>query len=212
MRELQRRLHDERSLPSFDPCLPRSAEQPPAGPGWIHEIKHDCFRILTRRQGRAVRLVTRNGHDIADRFPLAAAAIDALPVRSCVVDGEAIVCDDDGLAVFDLIRGHGRNGRAILCVFDLLEVNGEDIRREPIEERKRRLAGLLRLPHEGIALNETFREDGVTIFKHACALGCEGIVSKRLGSPYRAGRSAQWLKIKNRGAPAVKREAEEEWR
>jgi hypothetical protein len=74
-------------------------------------------------------------------------------LRSCVVDGEAIVCDDSGLAVFDLIRGHGTNGRAVLCAFDLLEVNGEDLRREPIEERKRRLAGLLRLPHEGIALN-----------------------------------------------------------
>jgi ATP-dependent DNA ligase len=74
---------------------------------------------------------------LADRFPLAAAAIEALPVRSCVVDGEAIVCDDSGLAVFDLIRGHGTNARAILCAFDLLEVNGEDIRREPIEDRKR---------------------------------------------------------------------------
>jgi ATP-dependent DNA ligase len=113
--------------------------------------------------------------------------------------------------VFNLIRGHGRNGRAILCAFDLFEVNGEDIRAEPIEERKRRLAGLLRLPHEGIALNETYREDGATIFKHACALGCEGIVSKRLGSPYRAGRSAQWLKIKNPDAPAVRRLEEEDW-
>jgi bifunctional non-homologous end joining protein LigD len=180
MRELRRRLRTEQSLPRFDPCLPRSADRPPAGPGWIHEIKHDGFQILAHRQGRGVRLVTRNGHDLADRFPLAAAAIAALPVQSCVVDGEAIVCDDNGLAVFNLVRGHGRNRRAILCAFDLLEVNGEDIRVEPIEERKRRLAGLLRLSHE-----------------HACALGCEGIVSKRLGSPYRAGRSAQWLKIKN---------------
>ena len=125
--------------------------------------------------------MTPNGHDLADRFPLAAEAVAALPVRSCVIDGEAIVTDDSGLAVFDLIRGHGRNGRAILCAFDLLEVNGEDIRAKPIEDRKRRLTGLLRLPHEGIALNETYREDGLIIYKHACALGCEGIVSKRLG-------------------------------
>jgi bifunctional non-homologous end joining protein LigD len=135
-----------------------------------------------------------------------------LPVKSCVVDGEAIICDDDGLAVFNLIRGHGRNGRALLCAFDLLEVNGEDLRHKPIEERKRRLAGLLRLPHEGIALNEHFGGDGAVVYKHACALGCEGIISKRLGSPYRAGRSAHWLKVKNPAAPAVKREAEEEWR
>jgi bifunctional non-homologous end joining protein LigD len=117
----------------------------------------------------------------------------------------------NGLAVFDLIRGHGRDGQAILCAFDLLEVNREDIRPAPIEDRKRRLAGLLRLLHSGIALNETYREDGAIIFKHACALGCEGIVSKRLGSPYRAGRSVYWLKIKNPAAPAVRRLEEEDW-
>jgi ATP-dependent DNA ligase len=148
-RELRRRLQADRALASFEPCLPRSANEPPAGPGWIHEIKHDGFRILAHRRGRSIRLVTRNGHDLADRFPLAAEAIEVLPNRSCVIDGEAIVCDDSGLAVFDLIRGHGTSARAILCAFDLLEVNGEDIRREPIEDR-------LRLPHDGIAINEHF--------------------------------------------------------
>ena len=209
--ELRRRVRTNQSQPRFDPCLPRSAERPPAGPGWIHEIKHDGFRILAHRRGRSVRLITRNGHDLGDRFPVAAEAIEALPVRSCVIDGEAIVCDDNGLAVFDLIRGHGTNAGAVLCAFDLLEVNGEDVRREPIEDRKRRLAGLLRLPHEGIALNEHFGGDGAVIYKHACALGCEGIVSKRLGSPYRAGRSAHWLKIKNPAAAAVRRLEEEDW-
>jgi bifunctional non-homologous end joining protein LigD len=130
---------------------------------------------MAHRHGRSVRLITRNRHDFAERFPLAAAAIAALPARSCVIDGEAIVCNDDGLAVFDLIRGHGRNGRALLCAFDLLEINGEDIRQKPIEERKRRLAELLRLPHDGIALNEHYNDDGAIIYKHACALGCEGI-------------------------------------
>ena len=77
--------------------------------------------------------------------------------------------------------------------------------------RKRRLAGLLRLPHDGIAPNEQFKGDGAMIYKHACALGCEGIVSKRLGSPYRAGRSPRWLKIKNPDAPAVRRLEEEDW-
>jgi bifunctional non-homologous end joining protein LigD len=211
-RELRRRVRAEQSLPRFDPCLPRPADRPPAGPGWIHEIKHDGFRILAHRRGRSVRLITRNGHDLADRFPLVAAAIEELPVKSCVIDGEAIVCDDGGLAVFELIRSHRSNAVAVLCAFDLLEVNGEDIRREPLEDRKRRLAGLLRLPHEGIAINEHFSGDGAVIYQHACALGCEGIVSKRLGSAYRAGRSAHWLKVKNPAAPAVKREAEEEWR
>jgi bifunctional non-homologous end joining protein LigD len=207
--ELRRRVRAEQSLPRFEPCLPRSASEPPTGPGWIHEIKHDGFRILAQRKGRAVRLITRNGNDLSDRFPLAAAAMEALPVRSCVVDGEAIVCDSNGLAIFNLIRGHGTNALAVLCAFDLLEVNGEDVRREPVEDRKRRLAELLSLPHEAIATSETFSGNSATILKAACALGCEGIVSKRLGSPYRSGRSAHWLKIKNPAAPAVKREAED---
>jgi bifunctional non-homologous end joining protein LigD len=101
-RELQRGQRAEQSKSRFEPCLPRPAKEPPAGPGWIHEIKHDGFRILAHRQGRAIRLISRNGHDLADRFPLAAEAVAALPVRSCVIDGEEIVCDDGGLAVFDL--------------------------------------------------------------------------------------------------------------
>jgi ATP-dependent DNA ligase len=79
------------------------------------------------------------------------------------------------------------------------------------EERKEVLADLLRSPHDSIAFNENFSGDGVTIYKHACGLGCEGIVSKGLGSPYRAGRSPHWIKVKNPEAPAVKREAEEDW-
>ena len=156
-RELRRRLQSDRSSSRFEPCLPRPVQHPLAGPGWIHEIKHDGFRILAHRRGRSVRLVTRNGYDFADRFPLVTAAIEELPVKSCIIDGEAIVCDDSGLAVFDLIRGHATNAGAILCAFDLLEVNGEDIRREPIEDRKRRLAGLLRLPHDGIALQRAIQ-------------------------------------------------------
>src|ERR1700757_2834264 len=98
MREPRRRLDAEQSLPSFDPCLPRSAHEPPAGPGWIHEIKHDGFRILAHRKGRAIRLMSRNGHDLAGRFPQIVEAVRTLPVQSCVIDGEAIVTDDKGLA------------------------------------------------------------------------------------------------------------------
>jgi hypothetical protein len=112
MRELRRRVRAEQSLPTFDPCLPRPTDAPPAGPGWIHEIKHDGFRILAHRRGRSVRLLTRNGNDFADRFPLIADAIEALPVRSCVVDREAIVCD--GVAVFDLIHP---GPQSFFCLF-----------------------------------------------------------------------------------------------
>jgi bifunctional non-homologous end joining protein LigD len=115
------------------------------------------------------------------------------------------------LAVFDLIR-HKRHGDdAVLIAFDLIELDGEDLRRTPIEQRKRTLAKLVRRPHAGIALNEVFEGDGDILFAHACKLGCEGIVSKRVGSLYRSGRSPHWVKVKNPKAPAVKREAEEDW-
>ena len=173
----------------IEPCLPSAAKVPPRGPNWIHEIKHDGFRIMARRDGAGVRLITRNGNDFTRRFPLAAAAVAALPERSCLIDGEAIACDENGLAVFELIRRHRNHGSAILCAFDLLEIDGEDLRRAPIEQRKHRLARLLRSPDHGFVLNEHFGGDGAIIFKHVCKLGCEGIVSKRLGSSYRSGRS-----------------------
>jgi bifunctional non-homologous end joining protein LigD len=203
----------KRSLVGFiEPCLPSAAKAPPIGAGWIHEIKHDGFRIMARRDGAGVRLITRNGNDFTKRFPLAAAAVAALPGRSCLIDGEAIVCDDKGLAVFELIRRARNHASVILCAFDLLEIDGEDLRRVPIEQRKHRLARLLRRPPDGIGLNEHFSGEGAVVFKHVCKLGCEGIVSKRLGSSYRSGRSQHWIKVKNPKAPAVKREAEAEWR
>src|SRR5262249_41131137 len=136
----------------------------------------------------------------------------ALPARSFMIDGEAIVTNGDGLAVFDLIR-HKRHGdAAVLWAFDLIELDGDDLRRSSIKYRKRKLGKLLRAPHLGIVLNEHYEGNGEIIFKHACKLGCECIVSKRLGSMYRSGRSPHWVKVKNPKAPAVKREAEEDWR
>jgi ATP-dependent DNA ligase len=132
---------------------------------------------------------TRNGYDFAERFPLAAAAIRKLPVRSCLIDGEAIVCDANGLAVFDLLRRWSGDD-VVLCAFDLLELDGHDLRRAPIEERKATLAKLLRRPVDGIAFNEHYSGDGGIIYKHACALGCEGIVFKapRFGVSVRSRR------------------------
>ncbi len=125
-----------------------------------------------------------------------------MPARSCVVDGEAIACDANGLSVFDLLRYRRQDDAVTLCAFDLLELDGVDLRREPIEVRKRTLKGLLRREHRGIAFNRHFDVEGSIVYRHACVLGCEGIVSKRVGSPYRPGRSDNWLKIKNPAAPA----------
>jgi len=198
-------------LISIEPCLPSFAKTPPTGPDWIHEIKHDGFRVLARRDGKKVRLISRKGKDLTYRFPLAVQAVSALPVHSCIIDGEAIISDAPGLAVFSLIRSYRNGARATVCAFDLIEIDGEDLRWRPIEDRKAALKKLLHRSHPGIAFNKHFDVEGTVVFHHACKLGCEGIVSKRLGSPYRFGRSNDWIKVKNPAAPAVKRAAEENW-
>ena len=136
----------------------------------------------------------------------------ALPARSCVIDGEAIVVDRQGtVGLRSAALSALRPCRCVLCAFDLIELDGEDLRWARLEDRKQTLADLLRGASDGIAFNKHFDGDGEIIFRHACSLGCEGIVSKRLGSAYRSGRVNHWLKIKNPGAPAVRREAEEDW-
>ena len=150
---------------------------------------------MARRDSAGVRLFTRNGNDFTARFPLAVAAITALPAHSFLIDGEAIVTDDKGLAVFELIRRARNGGAAVLCAFDLIELDGADLRRAPIEQRKHKLARLVRTPHPGIVINEHYDGDGDIVFKYACKLGCEGIVSKRLGSPYRSGAALRWRHV-----------------
>jgi bifunctional non-homologous end joining protein LigD len=194
------------------PCLPSSADRPPSGPGWIHEIKHDGFRLMARRDAAGVRLLTRNGFDWTERFPLIAEAAGAVGGRSFLIDGEAVACDRDGMPVFDRLRYRRADGAVFMFAFDLIELNGQDLRREPLEVRKRELGKLLRWAARiGLQFNEHIAEPGDVVYRHACKLGLEGIVSKRLGSRYRSGRSPDWLKFKNPEAPAVKREAEEDW-
>jgi bifunctional non-homologous end joining protein LigD len=195
----------------IEPCLPSPAGRPPSGPGWVHEIKHDGFRMMIRRDGAGVRLLTRRGNDWTQRYPLIAAAVAALRVRSCLIDGEAVACEGDGMPSFDRLRYRRADASVFLFAFDLLELDGQDLRREPFETRKATLASLLRGSLPGLRLNEHLAHDGETVFRHACKMGLEGIVSKRLGSRYRSGRSPDWLKFKNPAAPAVKREAEEDW-
>jgi bifunctional non-homologous end joining protein LigD len=202
------------AFPDFcEPCLPSPAEKPPAGAGWLHEIKHDGFRMLVRRDGAGTRLFTRNGHDWTGRFPLIARAALSLKTASCLIDGEAVACGEDGLPVFDRLRYRRDDRRVFLYAFDLIELNGEDLRREPIERRKAALAKLLRHAKAGLLLNEHIEyDDGEMVFHHACKLGLEGIVSKRLGSPYRSGRSRSVGQEQESKAPSREvREAEEDW-
>jgi bifunctional non-homologous end joining protein LigD len=170
--------------------------------------------LMARRDPVGIRLVTCRGNDWTTRYPLVVEAVNHLKVRSCLIDGEVVCCDDKGVAAFQMLR-HRRNGAAaFLYAFGLLELNGADLRKEPIEVRKATLASILRKARHGVRLNEHLEHDcGLTVFQHACKMGLEGIVSKRLGSRYRSGRSPDWLKFKNPEAPhAVRCRAEEDWR
>jgi bifunctional non-homologous end joining protein LigD len=166
------------------------------------------MRKPIRARSTWLRLVSAQRH----RYPSVLDALLPLKITSCLIDGEICVCDDRGMAVFDLLR-HGERVKpqAVLYAFDLLELDGEDLRDVSIEMRKRRLAHLLDAAKPGLQISEHLHGDGSEIFLHACQLGCEGIVSKRLGSRYVSGRTEHWIKVKNPAAPAVKREAEEEW-
>jgi bifunctional non-homologous end joining protein LigD len=167
--------------------------------------------MMVRRNGVGVRLFTRNGYDWRDRYPLIRQAAHALRASSFLLDGEAVNCNEDGFPDFNTLR-HRRNDRTVfLYAFDLIELDGHDLRREPIEDRKAALLKLLRKADYGIFLNEHIDDEAAIVFQHACKLGPEGIVSKRRGSPYVSGRSPHWLKLKNPNSAAVRREAEEEW-
>jgi bifunctional non-homologous end joining protein LigD len=163
------------------------------------------------RRSPLCRLISRHGSDWSDRFAAIATAVEALAVRSCMIDGELIACRDDGLSDFDLLRYRRRDAAVSLVAFDLIELDGGDLRREPIEHRKAELSRLLAGCPPVLVLNHVYDGPGPVVFEHACRLGCEGIVSKRRGSRYIAGRSEHWLKVKNPDAPAVRREAEEDW-
>jgi bifunctional non-homologous end joining protein LigD len=202
-----------RTLPSgfVAPCLPTKASTPPCGGLWLHEIKHDGFRIIGRKDGAQVRLCSRPGNDLTERFPLIVEALARLRSRSCIIDGEAVACGDDGVPSFDRIRYRRYDASVFLYAFDLIELNGDDLRRDPLEVRKATLASVLVKAGPGIQLNGHIEADGPTVFAHACKMGLEGIVSKRKDSPYRSGRSPDWLKSKNPACAAVRREAEEDW-
>ena len=158
----------------IEPCLPSPADRPPSGSNWIHEIKHDGYRLMARRDSVGIRLITRRGNDWSARFPLIVEAVNHLKVRSCLIDGEVVCCDERGLAIFSTLRQRRNEARAFLFAFDLLELDGLDMRREPIETRKATLASLLRNGKPGVRLNEHIAHpNGAAVFHHACS-GCRG--------------------------------------
>jgi ATP-dependent DNA ligase len=178
-------LSRPRTLPAgfIAPCLPTDASQPPSGEQWLHEIKHDGFRVIARKDGNRVRLYSRPGNDLTYRFPLIVEALARLRARSCIIDGEAVACREDGMADFNRIRYRHHDADVFLYAFDLLELNGDDLRRDPLQVRKATLASVLARAASGLRFNEHMEEvDGPLVFQHACKLGLEGIVSKRRDS------------------------------
>ena len=192
-----------RTLPAgfISPCLPINAPQPPSGAEWLHEIKHDGFRVIARKEGKRVRLYSRPGNDLTYRFPLIVEAMAKLRSSSCIIDGEAVACGEDGIASFDRIRYRHNDDGVFLYAFDLIELDGDDLRRNPLIARKTTLGSLLSRAALGLRLNEHLEADGPDVFHHACMLGLEGIVSKRKDSRYHSVPSRHWVKSKNPLSP-----------
>ena len=197
-----------RTLPAgfIEPCIPTAARVPPCGPDWVHEIKHDGYRLIARSDNGRTRLFSRRGHDWTERFPRIRDALASLEARSATIDGEAVVCcPKSGLTLFDRLHSGKFDREVILYAFDLLELNGDDLRKLPLCQRKAKLTLLLISVASGIALGEHIEADGAIVFQRACEFGCEGIVSKRRDSPYRSGQTKTWIKVKNPDSPAMTR-------
>jgi bifunctional non-homologous end joining protein LigD len=164
--------------------------------GWLHEVKHDGYRILARKEGSRVTLWSRYGTNFTDRLPKIAEALCSLAVESVLLDGEAVAARPDGHSDFAALRTKAGSARACLVAFDLLNLNGEDFRQRPIEDRRAALSPLV-AGVDCILFSDALVAEGALVFAKACAMGLEGIVSKRAGSLYRSGTSRGWLKSKN---------------
>jgi bifunctional non-homologous end joining protein LigD len=191
------------ALPSFiPPQLASEAPAPPVGAHWVHELKLDGYRIQAHidKSGK-VRLFTRSGLEWTHRMPLIVRELGRLKVEQAVLDGEVVVLDADGQSSFAKLQAAFEDGAShplTYFVFDLLHLNGHNLRQEPLAERKKVLAQMLdTLPeHEVIRYGQHIETEGAPIFAAACEMGAEGIVSKRSDSAYTSGRSKSWLKIK----------------
>jgi ATP-dependent DNA ligase len=171
-------------------------DRPPAGTGWLHEVKHDGFRIRASKQGDRVQIWSRRGAVFTYRFPVIAEAVRGLACDSALLDGEAVVLRKDGRSDFGALMTKRGGAQATLVAFDLLRLNGDDLPLKPLEARREALQRLV-AGVDGILFSEALAAEGEVVFAKACKLGLEGIVSKRAGSFYRCGKSRNWLKTKN---------------
>ena len=172
---------------AFEPCIPTRGTQVPAGPEWFHEIKHDGYRLIVARDGARVQLFTRNGHDWSHRYPLIVEAALKNRQTSFVIDGEAVLLGVDGISDFNGLHSRKHDHEVQLYAFDILALDGDDLRKLPLSMRKANLARLLARRPEGIFVSDFEQgEIGPDLFRAACKFGLEGIVSKRRDRPYRS--------------------------
>jgi bifunctional non-homologous end joining protein LigD len=189
-------------LPTFlEPSLASPCEKPPNGPKWIHEIKHDGYRMQARIDGRTIALFTRKALDWTDRFRSIADGLGKLGLGSALIDGEVVVEDTTGISSLNNLQADlkaGRQDRLRYFAFDLLYCDGFDLTKATLLDRKDLLAHLLAglEPTSPIRFSEHLETDGPTMLAHSCRFGLEGIISKRKDLPHRPGRGEHWLKAK----------------
>jgi bifunctional non-homologous end joining protein LigD len=190
----------------FDFCIPTRGAKVPHTPDWLHEIKYDGYRLRVERDGDRVRLITRNGYDWTKRYPWIAEAALKNRVKQFVIDGEAVILGVDGVSDFNALHSGKHDDEVQLYAFDIMALDGDDLRNLPLSLRKTNLERLFARRPDGIfvAPFET-GESGPDLFRAACNIGLEGLVSKRRDRPYRAGRCPYWIKLKNRAHPAMGR-------
>jgi len=195
-----------KSVPAafIHPCRPTVAKQPPQGPGWAHELKHDGYRLQIHVRDGRVRLYTMNGANWTDRYPRIIEEAARI-TGAAILDAEVVCLDDKGVPQFDTLHNRTADQEAVACAFDLLMRDGDDIRKRPLIERKAALGKLLIRSRGGIQYVEHAEGHGDKLFEAVCKLGLEGIVSKKLNAPYRSGPSKSWIKVKNPKAPAATR-------
>jgi ATP-dependent DNA ligase len=182
------------------PQLTRLVKEAPDGDQWLHEIKYDGFRVHARLDRRAVRLLTRNGLDWTHKYPQIAKAVAALSARQAYLDGELCGVRADGITSFSMIQMASDAGNAaglVFFLFDLLHLDGEDLTARPLIERKERLAGLLLTTESPLQYSDHQTGQGPAFYEKACALGVEGIVSKRADAAYAPDNRGLWLKVKS---------------
>jgi bifunctional non-homologous end joining protein LigD len=182
-------------LPGFiEPALASSIAKVPSGARWIHEIKFDGYRVQVHLANEAVRIFTRRGHDWTHRFKKVAHDAWQIKAASAVIDGEVVVPAVDGSTDFSVLQNElrGSSKNIVLVAFDLLYLNGRDVRKLPLIQRKTELKKIV--VGTDIQFSESFEIDGQAMFAHACKLGLEGVMSKVRDSVYPTGRSNEWVK------------------